>query len=60
MKEKLYDVAVIGTVLRLLDRYKDDAGEQHAAGIGLFAFLSVFPLLLLVVAPLLAALCEEL
>ncbi len=50
MKAKLYGKPYIGVALRMLDRYKDDAADQHAAAIGFFGFLSLFPLLLLAVA----------
>ena len=47
MKERLYDVPVVGTALRVQDRYKLDAGDQFAGAIGFFGFLSLFPLLIL-------------
>lgn len=47
IKDRLYDVPVLGTALRVQDRYVDDAGDQLAAAIGFFGFLSLFPLLLL-------------
>lgn len=49
-KDRLYPLPVIGTALRLQDRYQDDNADQHAAAIGFFAFLSLFPLLLLALA----------
>ena len=49
-KDRFYDVPVLGTALRVQDRYKDDAGDQFAASIGFFGFLSLFPLIALAVA----------
>lgn len=50
LKDRLYDVPVVGTAVRLQDRYEDDAADQFAAAIGFFGFLSLFPLLVLVIA----------
>ena len=47
VKDRLYDVPVVGTALRVQDRYKEDAGDQFAGAIGFFGFLSLFPLILL-------------
>ncbi len=47
IKDRLYDVPVVGTALRVQDRYQDDGGNQLAAAMGFFGFLSLFPLLLL-------------
>ncbi len=49
-KDRFYDVPVLGTALRVQDRYKDDTGDQFAASIGFFGFLSLFPLIALGVA----------
>lgn len=50
LKDRLYGVPVVGTALRVQDRYKDDAADQLAASIGFFAFLSLFPLIIMAVA----------
>ncbi len=50
LKQRLYDVPVVGVALRMQDRYVDDDADQHAAAIGFFGFLSLFPLLLLALA----------
>lgn len=50
VKDRLYGVPVLGTALRVQDRYKEDAADQFAAAIGFFGFLSVFPLMLIAVA----------
>lgn len=47
LKDKLYGVPVLGTGLRVQDRYRADAGNQLAAAMGFFGFLSLFPVLLL-------------
>ena len=47
LKDRLYDVPVVGTALRVQDRYVTDAGDQFAGAIGFFGFLSLFPLILL-------------
>lgn len=47
LKDKLYGVPVLGTALRVQDRYEADAGNQLAAAMGFFGFLSLFPVLLL-------------
>lgn len=47
VKDRLYGTPVIGTALRVQDRYKADAGDQFAGAIGFFGFLSLFPLLIL-------------
>ena len=46
-KDRFYDVPVVGTALRVQDRYQADAGDQFAGAIGFFGFLSLFPILLL-------------
>lgn len=50
LKDRLYGVPVVGTALRVQDRYRDDAADQLAASIGFFAFLSLFPLIIMAVA----------
>ncbi|MBW3620268.1 MAG: YihY/virulence factor BrkB family protein [Actinobacteria bacterium] len=47
IKDRLADVPVLGTALRMQERYKQDSADQFAASIGFFGFLSVFPLLLI-------------
>jgi membrane protein len=47
VKDRLHGMPVIGTALRVQDRYKADAGDQFAGAIGFFGFLSLFPLLIL-------------
>jgi len=47
VKDRMYGMPVIGTALRVQDRYKADAGDQFAGAIGFFGFLSLFPLLIL-------------
>lgn len=47
IKDRLRSVPVLGTALRVQDRYRQDAADQYAASIGFFAFMSVFPLLLI-------------
>lgn len=49
-KDRLYEMPVVGTAMRVQDRYKADAGDQFAGAIGFFGFLSLFPLLLLALA----------
>ncbi|MFO7779937.1 MAG: YhjD/YihY/BrkB family envelope integrity protein [Nitriliruptoraceae bacterium] len=49
MKQRLLDLPVIGTALRVQDRYVRDAADPLAAAIAFFAFLSLFPLLLLAI-----------
>ncbi len=49
LKDRFYGVPVVGTALRMQDRYKADAADQFAAAIGFFGFLSVFPLMLIAV-----------
>lgn len=46
-KDRLYRLPVIGTALRVQDRYKADAADQLAASLGFFGFLSLFPLMIL-------------
>lgn len=46
-KDRLYDLPVIGTAMRVQDRHKADAGDQFAAAIGFFGFLSLFPIIIL-------------
>lgn len=48
LKDRLYPVPVLGTLVRLQDRYEDDDADQYAAAIAFFAFLSLFPLIALV------------
>lgn len=50
VKERLLRVPVLGTALRMQERYKDDAADALAASIGFFGFLSLFPILALVLA----------
>lgn len=50
MKDRLLQLPVIGTALRMQQRYTDDAADALAASIGFFGFLSLFPLLALVLA----------
>lgn len=50
IKDRLYGVPVVGTALRIQDRYKADAADQLAASIGFFGFLSLFPLIVMAVA----------
>lgn len=47
LKDRLSRMPVIGTALKVQDRYKADAGDQFAGAIGFFGFLSLFPLILL-------------
>jgi YihY family inner membrane protein len=47
LKDRLAGVPVLGTALRVQERYQRDAADQFAASIGFFAFLSIFPLLLI-------------
>lgn len=49
-KDRLYEMPVVGTAMRVQDRYKADAGDQFAGAIGFFGFLSLFPLMLLALA----------
>ena len=49
MKERLARIPVLGTALRVFDRGKQDAVDPLAGSIAFFAFLSLFPLLLLAV-----------
>lgn len=49
-KEKLADVPVIGTLLRIQDRFGEIQGTALANGIALQTFLSLFPLLLVAIA----------
>lgn len=49
-KEKLADVPVIGTLLRIQDRFGEIQGTALANGIALQAFLSLIPLLLVAIA----------
>ncbi|MEX2503228.1 MAG: YhjD/YihY/BrkB family envelope integrity protein, partial [Egicoccus sp.] len=50
IKDRLLTVPVIGTALRMQERYRLDAADQFAAAIALFGFLSLVPLLVLAVA----------
>jgi membrane protein len=47
VKERLRQLPVIGTALEVQERYVSDAADPLAAAIAFFAFLSLFPLLLL-------------
>lgn len=49
MKERLRQLPVLGTALTVQERYVRDAADPLAAAIAFFAFLSLFPLLLLAV-----------
>ncbi|MBW3664827.1 MAG: YihY/virulence factor BrkB family protein [Actinobacteria bacterium] len=46
IKDRLGQVPLVGTALRVQERYEGDAANQLAAAIAFFGFLSVFPLLL--------------
>lgn len=46
-EDRLYDLPVVGTAMRVQDRHKADAGDQFAAAIGFFGFLSLFPIIVL-------------
>ncbi len=46
--DRLRSLPVIGTALRVQERYTEDRADALAAAIGLFGFLSLFPLLALV------------
>lgn len=46
IKDRFYDVPVVGVALRMQDRYADDDAGQYAAAIGFYAFLSFFAILL--------------
>lgn len=50
LKDRLYPLPVVGTAVRLQDRYQNDDADQYAAAIGFFGFLSLFPLIILVLA----------
>jgi membrane protein len=50
LTERLSAFPVIGTAIAVQERYREDAGDPLAAGIGFFGFLSLLPLLLLAVA----------
>lgn len=50
MKDRLKQLPIIGTAIRMQERYVDDAADALAASIGLFGFLSLFPLLALALA----------
>src|SRR5690554_4516544 len=50
IKDRLLTVPVLGTALRMQERYRLDAADQFAAAIALFGFLSLVPLLVLAVA----------
>lgn len=47
IKDRLAGVPVLGTAMRMQERYQQDTADQYAASIGFFGFLSVFPLLLI-------------
>lgn len=44
VKDRLARVPVLGTALRVQERYVDDAADSLAAAIGFYGFLSLFPL----------------
>lgn len=46
--DRLRRLPVIGTAIRMQERYVEDAADALAASIGFFGFLSLFPLLALV------------
>lgn len=48
MRDRLRTLPVIGTAMRMQQRYVDDAADALAAAIGFYGFLSLFPLLALV------------
>ncbi|MFP5309748.1 MAG: YihY/virulence factor BrkB family protein [Actinomycetes bacterium] len=50
IKDRLARVPVLGTALRVQERYTADAADSLAASIGFFGFLSLFPLLILALA----------
>ena len=50
MKARLARLPVIGTLLRVQERYRLDAGEQFAAAIAAFVFLALVPVMLLLIA----------
>jgi membrane protein len=50
LAERLSAFLGIGTAIAVQERYREDAGDPLAAGIGFFGFLSLLPLLLLAVA----------
>jgi membrane protein len=49
VKQRLLGLPVIGTALRVQDRYVRDAADPLAASIAFFGFLSLFPLMLLAI-----------
>ncbi len=49
LKDRLYEQPVVGTALRVQDRYALDRANQLAAAVGFFGFLSLFPLVALAV-----------
>lgn len=59
MLERLKRLPVIGTALRMQERYRDDAADALAASIGFFGFLSLFPLLALVLAVVGVAISDD-
>lgn len=46
MRDRLLGMPVVGTALRMQERYKDDAADSFAASIAFFGFLSLIPLIL--------------
>jgi membrane protein len=50
VKDRLKQVPVLGTAIRMQERYVADAADALAASIGFFGFLSLFPLLALALA----------
>lgn len=50
LKDTLATMPVVGTVLQVQERTKADAADQFGAAIAFFGFLSLFPLLAVVVA----------
>lgn len=46
MRERLLGMPVVGTAMRVQERYVADAADNFAAAIGFFGFLSLLPLIL--------------
>jgi membrane protein len=49
VKDQVMDSSVVSTAMAVQKRYKADGADPFAAAIGFFAFLSLFPLLLLAI-----------
>lgn len=47
LRDRLLEVPGVRTLVHMQDRYKDDDADQHAAALGFFGFVSLFPILLL-------------